>query len=76
MIVRLGTKLTLIELLLPPDGAPNVLIDDVGFGASSAFRGPCTTPGAENLATGRLKYSGFHTTAISSAPSLYIKRGK
>jgi arylsulfatase len=31
-----------IEPLLPPDGAPNVLIvllDDVGFGASSTFGG-------------------------------------
>ena len=33
--------------LRPPIGAPNVLvilIDDVGFGASSAFGGPCQTP--------------------------------
>jgi len=32
-----------IEPLLPPEGAPNVLIvllDDVGFAASSAFGGP------------------------------------
>ena len=32
-----------IEPLLPPEGAPNVLVvllDDVGFGASSAFGGP------------------------------------
>ena len=36
-----------IEPLLPPEGAPNVLIvllDDVGFGASSTFGGPCRTP--------------------------------
>ena len=36
-----------IEAVLPPEGAPNVLIvliDDVGFGASSAFGGPCQTP--------------------------------
>ena len=36
-----------IEPLRPPEGAPNVLIiliDDVGFGASSAFGGPCATP--------------------------------
>ena len=33
-----------IEPLRPPAGAPNVLIvllDDVGFAASSAFGGPC-----------------------------------
>ncbi len=36
--------------LLPPGGAPNVLVillDDVGFGASSAFGGPVRTPAAE-----------------------------
>jgi hypothetical protein len=41
--------------LRPPGGAPNVLIvliDDVGFGASSAFGGPCSTPTAERLAAG------------------------
>ena len=42
-----------IEPLRPPKGAPNVLlvlIDDVGFGASSAFGGPCQTPNFERLA--------------------------
>ena len=56
-----------ITPLLPPEGAPNVLIvllDDVGFGASSAFGGPCDTPNAERLAAGGLKYNRFHTTAL------------
>ena len=56
-----------IEPLLPPEDAPNVLIvliDDVGFGASSAFGGPCNTPNAEKLAAGGLKYNRFHTTAL------------
>ena len=38
-----------IEPLRPPAGAPNVLVillDDVGFGASSAFGGPISTPAA------------------------------
>lgn len=42
-----------IEPLRPPAGAPNVLVillDDVGFGAASAFGGPCATPAAERLA--------------------------
>ena len=42
-----------IEPLRPPAGAPNVLvvlIDDAGFGCSSAFGGPCHTPTAERLA--------------------------
>ncbi len=56
-----------IEPLLPPPGAPNVLVillDDVGFGASSAFGGPCHTPTAERLAGGGLRYNRFHTTAL------------
>jgi arylsulfatase A-like enzyme len=56
-----------ITMLRPPKGAPNVLIvllDDVGFGASSAFGGPCSTPTAERLAAGGLKLSRFHTTAL------------
>ena len=35
--------------LRPPAGAPNVLVvllDDAGFGSSSAFGGPCATPTA------------------------------
>jgi hypothetical protein len=43
------TKYPRIEPLRPPKGAPNVLIvliDDVGFGASSAFCGPRPTPTA------------------------------
>ncbi|MDY0908243.1 arylsulfatase [Microbacterium sp. CFBP9034] len=56
-----------ITPLLPPEGAPNVLIvliDDTGFGASSAFGGPCATPNAERLAAGGLKLNRFHTTAL------------
>jgi arylsulfatase A-like enzyme len=56
-----------IEPLVPPKGAPNVLIvllDDVGFGASSAFGGPCAMPNAEKLAANGLKYNRFHTTAL------------
>ena len=42
--------------LRPPTGAPNllvILIDDVGFGASSAFGGPCQTPAFDKLAAER-----------------------
>jgi len=49
------TKYPPIEPLRPPAGAPNVvivLLDDVGFGAASAFGGPVATPTAERLATG------------------------
>src|SRR6266436_2773813 len=63
------TKFPPIEPLRPPKSAPNVLIillDDVGFAASSAFGGPITAPTAERLAAGGLKYNRFHTTALCS----------
>src|SRR6266542_2672591 len=51
------TKFPPIAQLRPPSGAPNVLIvliDDPGYGSSSAFGGPCQTPNAEKLAAGGL----------------------
>jgi arylsulfatase A-like enzyme len=68
-----------IEPLRPPSGAPNVLIvllDDVGFGAASAFGGPCRTPAAERLATGGLRYTRFHTTAICAATRAAMLTGR
>jgi arylsulfatase A-like enzyme len=68
-----------IEPLRPPPGAPNVLvilIDDVGFGASSAFGGPCATPTAERLAAGGLKFTRFHTTALCSPSRAALLSGR
>ncbi len=68
-----------IEPLLPPEGAPNVLVvlvDDVGFGASSAFGGPCSTPTAERLAAGGLLYNRFHTTALCAPTRQALLSGR
>ena len=68
-----------IEPLLPPEGAPNVLIvlvDDVGFGASSAFGGPCQTPIADRLAAGGLRYNRFHTTALCAPTRQALLTGR
>jgi arylsulfatase A-like enzyme len=68
-----------IEPLRPPAGAPNVLVvllDDVGFGASSAFGGPCRMPTAERLATGGLRYTRFHTTALCSPTRAALLSGR
>ena len=68
-----------ITPLRPPDGAPNVLlvlIDDAGFGSSSAFGGPCNTPTAELLAAGGLKYNRFHTTALCSPTRQALLTGR
>jgi arylsulfatase len=65
--------------LRPPKGAPNVLvvlIDDVGFGASSAFGGPCNTPNFERLAKTGLKYTRFHTTALCSPTRSALLTGR
>jgi arylsulfatase A-like enzyme len=73
------TKFPPIEQLRPPKGAPNVLIvliDDAGFGASSAFGGPCQTPNAERLAAGGLKYNRFHTTALCSPTRQALLTGR
>ena len=53
-----------------------VLLDDVGFGASSAFGGPCATPAAERLAAGGLKYNRFHTTALCSPTRAALLAGR
>ena len=65
--------------LRPPSGAPNVLIvliDDAGFGASSAFGGPCHTPTAERLAASGLRYNRFHTTALCSPTRQALLTGR
>ena len=73
------TKFPPITQLRPPAGAPNVLlvlIDDAGFGSSSAFGGPCSTPIAEALAAEGLKYNRFHTTALCSPTRQALMTGR
>ncbi|MGH9214549.1 MAG: sulfatase-like hydrolase/transferase [Acidimicrobiales bacterium] len=68
-----------IEPLHPPEGAPNVLVllvDDAGFGSSSAFGGPINTPTAERLAANGLKYNRFHTTALCSPTRQALLTGR
>ena len=62
-----------------PAGAPNVvivLIDDLGFGATSAFGGPIGTPSLDQLARGGLRYTNFHTTALCSPTRAALKSGR
>jgi arylsulfatase A-like enzyme len=68
-----------IDRLRPPATAPNVLVvllDDVGFGASSAFGGPVNMPTAERLAGQGLKYTRFHTTALCSPTRAALLSGR
>ncbi len=60
-------------------GAPNVvliLLDDVGYGASSTFGGPCETPTLDRLAKNGLRYTHFHTTSISSPTRAALLTGR
>jgi len=73
------TRYPPIRELRPPAGSPNVLIillDDVGFGASSAFGGPCQTPHFERLAANGLRYNRFHTTALCSPTRQALLTGR
>jgi arylsulfatase len=72
-------KFAPIRPIRPPEGAPNILVvllDDVGFGASSAFGGPCSMPTAERLAGQGLKYTRFHTTALCSPTRAALLSGR
>ena len=62
-----------------PKGAPNVLLvllDDVGFGATSTFGGPCQSPTFTALANTGLKYNRFHTTALCSPTRAALITGR
>ena len=62
-----------------PKGAPNILLiltDDVGFGASSAFGGPIPTTTMDRLAKNGLRYTQFHTTALSSPTRAALLTGR
>jgi len=66
------------EIKAPPK-APNVvivLIDDQGFGVSSAFGGPVNEPTLDKLAANGLKYNRFHTTALCSPTRVALLTGR
>jgi arylsulfatase A-like enzyme len=60
-------------------GAPNivlVLLDDVGFGASSAVGGAVHTPYLEQLAANGLRYNNFHVNAMCSPTRAALLTGR
>jgi arylsulfatase len=61
-----------------PKGAPNVvvvLIDDMGFGASSRFGGPINMPVLDKIAAEGISYNRFHTTALCSPTRMALLTG-
>ena len=62
-----------------PNGAPNVvvvLLDDIGFGAASAFGGPIHMPTLDAMAEQGLRYTRFHTTALCSPTRMALLTGR
>ena len=62
-----------------PGQAPNVMlimIDDMGFGMSSAFGGPIHMPTIDRLAETGLRYNHFHTTALCSPTRTALLSGR
>jgi arylsulfatase A-like enzyme len=67
------------ESVKAPVGAPNVvwiLIDDVGYGATSTFGGVISTPTLDSLANNGLRYTNFHTCAISAPTRAALLTGR
>ena len=67
------------ELIVPPKGAPNILLimtDDVGFSAPSTFGGVIPTPALDRIANMGLRYTRFHTTALCSPTRAALLTGR
>ncbi|MDJ1467730.1 arylsulfatase [Xanthocytophaga flava] len=81
---KIGKTLRETTLWVPekekaPKDAPNViwiLLDDVGFGASSAFGGLIETPTINALANNGLRYTNFHTTGLCTPTRAALLTGR
>lgn len=73
------TKQAWPDKVKAPQNAPNViwiLLDDVGFGASSSFGGLIETPYFDFLANNGLRYTNFHNTAICGPTRASLLTGR
>ena len=60
-------------------GAPNVvliLVDDVGFSATSTFGGAIQTPNFDRLASNGLRYNNFHVNSLCSPTRAALLSGR
>ncbi|HEY7308179.1 MAG TPA: arylsulfatase [Gemmataceae bacterium] len=65
--------------VVPPKGAPNVLLimtDDTGFGAASTFGGVIPTPALERVARMGLRYTNMNSTALCSPSRAALITGR
>ena len=78
MDARNVTKPEIFEIKAP-EGAPNivvVLIDDIGFGATTTYGGAIETPTFDRLADNGLRFNRFHTTALCSPTRASLLSGR
>ncbi|MCI0688919.1 MAG: arylsulfatase, partial [Sporichthyaceae bacterium] len=62
-----------------PDNAPNIvfiLLDDVGFAHFGCYGSDIETPNMDQLASGGLRYTNFHTTAMCSPTRACLLTGR
>lgn len=74
-----SSKESWVDPVVASEGAPNVvwiLLDDVGFGASSTFGGLINTPTFDSLANNGLRYTNFHTAAICAPTRAALLTGR
>src|SRR5690606_4553777 len=74
-----NSKESWVDHIKAPSNAPNViwiLLDDVGFGASSTFGGLINTPTFDSLANNGLRYTNFHTAAICAPTRAALLTGR
>lgn len=67
------------ELVTAPEGAPNIvliMLDDVGFSATSTFGGLSSTPVLDQIATEGLRYNRFHGTPMCSPTRAALLSGR
>lgn len=65
--------------LSAPQNAPNILlilVDDVGFSATSTFGGPVETPNFDRLAAAGLRYNEFHVNSLCSPSRSALLSGR
>src|SRR6201992_2746635 len=67
------------EEITATQGAPNivlVLVDDVGFSATSTFGGAIQTPNFDKLAAAGLRYNNFHVNSLCSPTRAALLTGR
>jgi arylsulfatase len=74
-----GSKTWWPPRLVPPKGAPNVLLimtDDQGYGVPGTFGGVIPTPALDRIAKAGLRYTEFNSTALCSPTRAALITGR